>query len=114
MHVIPKNAEQNYMERLLRDLKGHSNAWPFMVPVNAEEVPEYYEVIKNPMDFRTMEHKLDTYQYSSVDEFVDDAMLIFRNCRTFNPEGTVYHKGALRLEKYLRELLAERGKKEDS
>jgi len=100
------------MERLLRDLKGHSSAWPFMQPVSAEDVPDYYEVIKNPMDLRTMEHKLDNNQYRSVDDFVEDAMLIVKNCRSYNPEGTVYHKCALRLEKYLQDLVADRGKKE--
>ncbi|KAF4567532.1 histone acetyltransferase [Pleurotus pulmonarius] len=110
---IPKSMEHSQMERLLRDLKGHSNAWPFMQPVDGDEVPDYYEVIKQPMDFRTMEHKLDTNQYQSLAQFVDDAMLIFKNCQQYNPEETVYHKSAVRLEKYLKELLAGKMKRED-
>jgi histone acetyltransferase len=37
------------MERLLKELTEHPQAWPFALPVNAKEVPDYYEVIKNPM-----------------------------------------------------------------
>lgn len=52
-----------------------------------------------------MEHKLETSQYSSMDAFVADATLVFRNCRTYNPENTVYHKNAIKLEKRLKELV---------
>lgn len=37
------------MEKLLSDLQGHALAWAFLQPVNGEEVPDYYEVIKQPM-----------------------------------------------------------------
>lgn len=130
------------MEKLLSDLKGHSSAWPFLQPVNAKEVPDYYEVIAHPMgpsvpftllphslalsslfsclasrisrgntdthirtDFSTMEHKLDTNQYTDTDAFLDDAQLVFDNCRSYNPEDTVYHKCAIRLERYMREQM---------
>lgn len=37
------------MHRLLGDMKAQPNAWPFSMPVNGEEVVDYYEVIKRPM-----------------------------------------------------------------
>lgn len=37
------------MQRLLVDLQNHPNGWPFLTPVNAEEVTDYYDVIKQPM-----------------------------------------------------------------
>ena len=52
-----------------------------------------------------MEHKLETSQYPTMDAFVADAMLVFRNCKTYNPEGSVYYKNAMKLEKRLKELL---------
>lgn len=56
-------------------------------------------------DFSTMEHKLDTNQYTDTDAFLDDAQLVFDNCRSYNPEDTVYHKCAIRLERYMREQM---------
>jgi len=32
------------MQKLLTDLQAHPSAWPFMKPVNKEEVQDYYEV----------------------------------------------------------------------
>lgn len=31
-------------------LKNHKCSWPFKEPVKREEVPDYYDVIKNPID----------------------------------------------------------------
>lgn len=112
------------MHRLLGDMKAHPNAWPFSVPVNGEEVADYYEVIKRPMgqsrinpfpethliilaDLSTMEHKLNTNQYPHLKTFLDDAQLIFDNCRFYNPEGSIYVKHAAKLEKVMKELVAD-------
>ena len=63
-------------------------------------------------DLSTMEHKLETNQYGSLRLFMDDAHLIFDNCRLYNPEGTVYHKNATKLQKFLVDQVAERMKTE--
>jgi len=60
-----------------------------------------------------MENKLLAHQYRSLDAFVADAQLVFDNCRTYNPEGSIYAKNATRLEKYFKDELAERLKKEE-
>ena len=44
-----KNFERSAMESILSDLQAHPQAWPFKEPVNAQEVPDYYDVIQNPM-----------------------------------------------------------------
>ncbi|PFH53843.1 hypothetical protein AMATHDRAFT_83748 [Amanita thiersii Skay4041] len=109
----PRNADHYFMERILKDLQGHPQGWPFLTPVNAEDVPDYYDVIKNPMDFSTMEHKLETKQYSTLDDFTADAQLVFDNCRLYNPEGSIYARNATKLEKFFKDLLADRLKRED-
>ena len=57
------------------------------------------------LDFSTMEHKLETNQYPTLDAFVDDAQLVFDNCRIYNPEETIYARNATKMEKYMREQL---------
>ena len=54
-------------------------------------------------DFATMEQKLDTNQYPNLDLFLTDAQLVFDNCRTYNAEGSLYHKNATKLEKFLKD-----------
>ncbi|KAJ8077288.1 histone acetyltransferase [Marasmius tenuissimus] len=110
--TIPKSGDRLFMEHTLRELQNHNQAWPFLKPVSAEDVPDYHTVIKEPMDFSTMEHKLDNNQYTAVDEFVRDAQLVFHNCRLYNEEGSIYHKCANALEKVLKEQMKERVKRE--
>lgn len=44
-----KSPEHGLMEKLLSDLQGNSLSFAFRQPVSAEDVPDYYEVIKSPM-----------------------------------------------------------------
>ena len=50
----PRSADHYFMERLLRDMQNHPQAWPFLTPVNAEDVPDYYDVIKEAMGMLMM------------------------------------------------------------
>ncbi|KAN0064561.1 histone acetyltransferase [Thecaphora frezii] len=93
------------MRHILVELNGHGSAWPFVNPVNTEEVTDYLDVIKNPMDLSTMEAKLENNQYANVDELVKDAQLIFDNCRKYNPASSPYAKSATKLEKFLHDTV---------
>ncbi|OZJ06778.1 hypothetical protein BZG36_00399 [Bifiguratus adelaidae] len=71
---------------IIRMLKKHRDAPPFLVPVDpvALGIPDYPNIIKNPMDLGTVEKKLSSNQYESVEAFVRDVRLIFDNCYKFN------------------------------
>ncbi|CAK7201299.1 histone acetyltransferase [Sporothrix eucalyptigena] len=91
----------NQLLHLLNDLQNHQSAWPFLIPVSRDDVADYYEVIKEPMDLSTMESKLEADQYATPEDFIHDAKLIFSNCRKYNSENTPYTKSANKLEKYM-------------
>lgn len=91
----------NQLLHLLNDMQNHSAAWPFTQPVNRDEVPDYYEVIMEPMDLSTMEEKHEKDMYPTPQDFIKDAMLIFNNCRRYNNENTPYAKSANKLEKFM-------------
>ncbi|XP_070767520.1 ATPase family AAA domain-containing protein 2-like [Enoplosus armatus] len=58
----------------------------FTKPVDLEEVPDYAEVIKKPMDLSTVLSKVDLHQYGSVKEFLQDVDLIWQNALEYNPD----------------------------
>ncbi len=91
----------NQLLHLLNDMQNHGSAWPFTQPVNRDEVADYYEVIKEPMDLSTMEEKHEKDLYPTPEEFIRDAKLIFDNCRRYNNETTPYAKSANKLEKFM-------------
>ncbi len=51
-------------------------------------IPEYFEVIKTPMDFGTIKHRLNINYYHRLQEFIDDMSLVFENCINFNGEDS--------------------------
>lgn len=81
----------------------HGSVWPFVKPVAG--VPDYYEVIKEPMDMQTLEEKVDEDVYETIDMFEKDTQKIFDNCKSYNQDGTPYHKCAVKLEKFFKERL---------
>lgn len=95
----------NEMRRLLSRIQNHKQAWPFLQPVNKDEVPDYYNVIASPMDLSTIEERLNGDSYTTPKDFVEDLRLIFRNCKLYNDPSTVYSKCAFKLEKYMVTLI---------
>ena len=58
----------------------------FHKPVDPIElnVPNYYDVIKKPMDFSTVKKKLINCTYTNLKEYCEDMNLIFNNCFLYN------------------------------
>mmetsp|Transcript_20128 Transcript_20128/g.27969 ORF Transcript_20128/g.27969 Transcript_20128/m.27969 type:complete len:450 (-) Transcript_20128:92-1441(-) len=82
---------------LLKKLFSHPESWPFREPVD-KSCASYYEVIKNPIDLRTMEEKLNRFEYETKSSFTADFHLMMNNCRRFNLPETQYYKCANHLE----------------
>ncbi|KAF5533733.1 histone acetyltransferase GCN5 [Fusarium phyllophilum] len=91
----------NEMRRFLYQVQNHKQAWPFLHPVNKDDVPDYYNVITAPMDLSTMLERLEHDYYTAPKDLVSDLKLIFSNCRKYNDGTTVYSKCATKLEKYM-------------
>ncbi|XP_064456703.1 mucin-22-like isoform X2 [Ornithodoros turicata] len=58
----------------------------FLLPVDCDDAPGYYDVISRPMDFSTIRKKLESGQYRDLTEFHEDMMLVKSNCETYNPQ----------------------------
>ncbi|EHB18244.1 Histone acetyltransferase KAT2B [Heterocephalus glaber] len=55
-----------------KEVKSHQSAWPFMEPVKRTEAPGYYDVIRFPMDLKTMSERLKNRYYVSKKLFMAD------------------------------------------
>ncbi|CAD0011357.1 Bromodomain-containing protein [Aureobasidium pullulans] len=82
---ITKNQKAFLIEKMKNTKKVKSAFW-FTKPVDyvALNIPHYPTIVKQPMDLTTIEHKLKSDQYSSVDDLVSDFELMVTNCFTFN------------------------------
>ncbi|KAL5709757.1 hypothetical protein ACHQM5_020406 [Ranunculus cassubicifolius] len=78
---------------LLKKLMSHRHGWIFNKPVDpvALQIPDYFNVITKPMDFGTINSKLENKVYSSAEEFAADVRLTFANALLYNPPSNDVH-----------------------
>jgi len=81
---------------LLSTLMKHKNAWPFNQPVDpvALGIPDYFDVIQNPMDLSTIKTKLDKGSYPTIGAFASDMRLVFNNAMRYNVNGSAVYNFA--------------------
>ncbi|NWW20173.1 KAT2A acetyltransferase, partial [Falcunculus frontatus] len=99
----------NMLKNLLAQIKTHPSAWPFMEPVKKSEAPDYYEIIRFPIDLKTMTERLKNRYYVTKKLFIADLQRIITNCREYNPPDSDYCKCANTLEKFFYFKLKEGG-----
>ncbi|KAI8849519.1 hypothetical protein BC829DRAFT_470610 [Chytridium lagenaria] len=60
---------------ILSSLQKHKSSWPFHVPVDPviAQAPDYYNIIKNPMDLQTAGQKLSAGSYTTLEAFETSA-----------------------------------------
>ncbi|XP_057764111.1 transcription factor GTE11-like [Salvia miltiorrhiza] len=86
--------------KILKDLMNHSVGWAFSEPVDPVKlkIPDYFQIIRNPMDLGTIKHKLERDKYSAAKEFADDVQLTFKNAMSYNPPEDEVHRWAEMLD----------------
>jgi transcription initiation factor TFIID subunit 2 len=54
------------LRRLLDEVSASDKFSTFKAPVTRKVAPDYYDIVKEPMDFKTMRTKLEKHQYQDV------------------------------------------------
>ena len=77
---------EKHAKKLINMLWKVKGAYLFHKPVDPVElgIPDYFEIIKNPMDFSTIKKKLSNNLYTNFKQFTEDIALTFDNCYTYN------------------------------
>lgn len=81
-------------QRIIVHLWKMTGAHHFHYPVDpvALHIPDYYTIVKKPMDFGTIRQKLSEHSYANCKEFAEDVDLVFSNCVNYNGEMSDYGK----------------------
>ena len=81
------------------------DAWPFLNPVDAKQVADYYKVITSPMDLSTLDMRLSKGMYRTKSAFEKDFRLIISNCNEYNDPRSMYVRMAMSLEAKFNSLM---------
>ncbi|KAI9464663.1 PHD-zinc-finger like domain-containing protein [Boletus coccyginus] len=82
----------------------------FKHPVSRTEVPDYYEVVKNPMTWDAIDVKLDRHEYWDFESFkakLGDVELVLSNAILYNKPGTAFYKTAQRMQTTVQRIFEE-------
>ncbi|XP_060133440.1 bromodomain testis-specific protein [Zootoca vivipara] len=99
-----------YLQRvLMRAMWRHNFSWPFHQPVDAAglNLPDYYSIIKNPMDLTTIQKRLENTCYTCAAECIEDFKTMFANCYLYNKPGDDIVFMAQALEKVFLQKVAQ-------
>lgn len=112
-----KNAQMMYCLRMVKEMMRLKDAVAFSAPIqrlwDLDQLPGYFEMIKEPMDLGTVKRRLEigwylepakdledgtfTAAHFKKDSFAADMRLIFNNARTYNRKGETFYESATRL-----------------
>jgi len=108
-YELKKSKERSFnlqCQNIIDMLRRHKSAWPFLEAVSKDDVPDYYEVIKDPIDIKTIEKQLQANYYLEKETFVKDVLRLFANARLYNLPETIYVKASNELEEFIAPYLA--------
>lgn len=100
LYFLPKR-----LASILQAIKSFGQSKIFLSKVSKKEAPNYYNIIKKPMDLSTVQKKIGIYK--SFEEFKEDLDLIWNNCLEYN-EGKYYRDCAIKMKELVSTLEIER------
>ncbi|CAG5119478.1 unnamed protein product, partial [Candidula unifasciata] len=92
----PDELRQALMPTLEKLVKQDPESLPFRQPVDPVilQIPDYFDIVKKPMDLSTIRRKLDSGMYKDPWEYVDDVWLMFDNAWLYNRKTSRVYKYA--------------------
>ncbi|KAF7260202.1 hypothetical protein EG68_03654 [Paragonimus skrjabini miyazakii] len=102
------DSARNYASRILNSIFRNRNSWPFREPVDKQEVPDYYEIITNPVDLTMLREWLSNGRYDSQDPreglriMVGDLGTMFYNAELYNAADSDVWLAGSHLEQFVK------------
>ena len=95
------------LQKIFTILEADPQAIDFLEPVDyiALNILDYPEIIKHPMDLGTVKKNLLNKVYNTFQDFLSDIDLIWKNCKTYNMNGSEIVKMCNHCEKIFKKQM---------
>uniref|UniRef100_A0A7N6AQY5 SWI/SNF related, matrix associated, actin dependent regulator of chromatin, subfamily a, member 2 n=1 Tax=Anabas testudineus TaxID=64144 RepID=A0A7N6AQY5_ANATE len=110
----------NYRDGLMRyfcvfiSRSGRQLSEVFVQLPSRKELPEYYELIRKPVDFKKIKERVRNHKYRNVGDLEKDVMLLCHNAQTFNLEGSQIYEDSIVLQSVFKSARQKIAKAEES
>lgn len=118
-----RNTNMTKMTSTLKNIvdkaRAHEASWPFLSPVDGDMHPDYYKVIKNPIDLSLILDRLQSKvregvrrgessnYYRTKEMLRADLLRMVNNCKTYNEKGSEHHLAAEKFETFVTNLFGD-------
>jgi len=82
---------QNVISLLHSQISQHRNGNIFHNPIKNSEAPDYHDIVKRPMDLKTIKTRVKDGLVANSLEFQRDIFLMFANAMMYNRPGSDVH-----------------------
>eukprot|EP00904_Undaria_pinnatifida_P012343 jgi/Undpi1/8239/HiC_scaffold_25.g10709.m1 len=89
---MSSNEGLQQVTRLVNTFLNRPDTLAFRTPVDpkAMNIPDYFQIVKNPMDLGTVKAKLEGGRYERAEDVARDIRLIWSNCILYNSPGSEF------------------------
>ncbi|KIR62430.1 bromodomain-containing protein 8 [Cryptococcus bacillisporus CA1873] len=94
-----KKSSKPFLFSLLETIASHRFGTIFESPVRKSDAPDYYSVIKRPMDLKTIKGKIKEGRIERIDELERDVLLMFSNAMMYNASDSQVYEMAKEMMK---------------
>ncbi|EDO48116.1 predicted protein [Nematostella vectensis] len=87
-----------YVVKHVDEDTGRSLAEPFLILPTKKDLPDYYQIIKQPVDIRKIRERINSHKYRCLEDLDEDFTLMCRNAQTYNMEGSIIFDDSIKLQ----------------
>merc|ERR1712079_837854 len=80
------------------DQDGRILSEPFYKLPSRKELPDYYEIIRRPVDISKIQQRIDDDKYDDMDALEKDFMLMCKNTQQYNEDGSLIFEDSIVLQ----------------
>lgn len=94
------------------DGSGRRLSDPFMQLPPRRDLPDYYDMIKRPVDIKKIRDRIKQHRYRSLDDLEKEFMTLCKNTQAYNMEGSLIYEDSIKIGTiftYARETLEKTG-----
>ncbi|XP_053600884.1 ATP-dependent helicase brm [Plodia interpunctella] len=101
-----KKRLKNIMKKVIdyADENGRVLSEPFMKLPSRRELPDYYDVIKKPLDIKKIMNRIEDGKYNDISDLERDFFTLCANAQTYNEEASLIYEDSVRLRNVFIEL----------
>ncbi|XP_039765300.1 ATP-dependent helicase brm isoform X2 [Pararge aegeria] len=86
------------------DENGRVLSEPFMKLPSRRELPDYYEIIKKPLDIKKIMNRIEECKYIDIADMERDFFTLCANAQTYNEEASLIYEDSVRLRNVFIEI----------